>query len=113
MTALAEPVYVPVTLGPSWKRDEDGKFILPQLTLGWQVLGWTADWLQHGDGRPWRYTDEQARLTLWWYAIDDTGRFLYREGVVQRLKGWGKDRSPHLDLVCRRIRRTVPLLPFR
>jgi len=91
MTSLAEPVYKPVTIGPSWQRDDDGKFVLPVLTLGWQVLGWTADWLQHGDGRPWRYTDEQARLTLWWYAIDETGRFLYREGVIQRLKGWGKD----------------------
>lgn len=90
MTTLEQPTYKPVTLGPSWQRDESGQFILPQLTLGWQILGWTADWLQHGDGRPWQYTNEQARLTLWWYAIDHNGRFLYRDGVVQRLKGWGR-----------------------
>jgi hypothetical protein len=91
VTALAEPSYTPVKIGPSWQRGEDGKFILPERTLGWQVLGWTADWLQHEDGRPWTYTDEQARLTLWWFAVDERGRFIYRDGVIQRLKGWGKD----------------------
>lgn len=90
MTTLERPTYTPVRIGPTWQRGEDGHFILPERTLGWQILGWTADWLQHGDGRPWRYTDEQARLTLWWYAIDHRGRFIYRDGVVQRLKGWGR-----------------------
>lgn len=28
---------------------------------------------------------------LWWYAVDQAGRFVYRKGVLQRLKGWGKD----------------------
>src|SRR5690606_843725 len=32
------------------------------------------------------------RLTLWWYAMDPVSRrFLWRDGVIQRLKGWGKD----------------------
>lgn len=31
------------------------------------------------------------RFVLWWYAVDTTGRFLYRKAVLQRLKGWGKD----------------------
>lgn len=61
------------------------------MTLGWQILGWTRENLQHADGRSWTYTDEQARFLLWWYAIDGTGRFLFRDGVLQRLKGWGKD----------------------
>ena len=95
MTTLETPTYTPVRIGPTWQRDENGRFILPELTLGWQILGWTADWLQHGDGRPWRYTNEQARLTLWWYAIDDRGRFIYRDGVVQRLKGWGRPAKIH------------------
>lgn len=101
MTAVLEPpVYEPVRIGPSWERGDDGKFVLPERTLGWQVLGWAADWLQHEDGQPWTYTDEQARLTLWWYAVDERGRFIYRDGVVQRLKGWGK-RSADCDVVCR------------
>jgi phage terminase large subunit-like protein len=36
-------------------------------------------------------TDEQVRLILWWYAVDESGQYLYREGVIRRLKGWGKD----------------------
>lgn len=82
----------PFTLGPTWKRGPDGKFVLPEYTLGWQCLAWTATYLQHYVGKPWRYTPEQARLTLWWYAMDPvTNRFVWRDGVIQRLKGWGKD----------------------
>jgi hypothetical protein len=82
----------PFTLGPVWQRGPDGKFVLPEYTLGWHALSWTATYLQHGSGRPWRYTPEQARLTLWWYALDpETDTFLWRDGVIQRLKGWGKD----------------------
>lgn len=81
----------PVCIGPSWRRGDDGKFVLPELTLGWHALAWTAEYLQF-EGKPWRYTPEQARLTLWWYAVDpETGDFLFRDGVIQRLKGWGKD----------------------
>lgn len=68
---------------------------LPELTLGWQVLDWTIDYLLQPDGpdagAPWRFTNEQVRLILWWYAIDPLGRFIYRRAVVRRSKGWGKD----------------------
>lgn len=85
-------VVEPFTIGPTWKRGPDGRFLLPEYTLGWQCLAWTATYLQHYVGNPWRYTPEQARLTLWWYAMDPaTNRFLWRDGVIQRLKGWGKD----------------------
>ncbi|MEU3350250.1 terminase [Streptomyces sp. NPDC037389] len=89
---LPPDVIEPVALGPTWKRDESGRFVLPELSLGWHVLSWTAQYLQHSAGQPWRYTPEQARFTLWYYAIDPvTGRFLYRDAVFQRLKGHGKD----------------------
>lgn len=85
-------VVEPFTLGPTWKRGPDGKFILPEYTLGWHALAWSSTYLQHYAGKPWQYTPEQARLTLWWYAMDPvTNRFLWRDGVIQRLKGWGKD----------------------
>lgn len=88
----APDVVEPFILGPTWKRGPDGRFILPEYTLGWHALAWTSTYLQHYAGKPWRYTPEQARLTLWWYAMDPvTNRFLWRDGVVQRLKGWGKD----------------------
>ncbi|MGA4964502.1 terminase [Streptomyces pseudogriseolus] len=90
--AQVPEVVEPFTLGPTWKRGPDGRFILPEYTLGWQCLAWTKMYLQHYVGKAWQYTPEQARLTLWWYAMDPlTNRFLWRDGVLQRLKGWGKD----------------------
>lgn len=35
-------------------------------------------------------TQEQARLILTWYALDDVGRFLYRRAILEMAKGWGK-----------------------
>lgn len=96
--ALSEPAvlpwagteYPPVTVGPTWARAGD-RWVLPDRTLGWDVLGWCGTELQHSAGLPWRFTLEQARFLLWWYAVDEAGRFLFRDGVLQRLKGWGKD----------------------
>lgn len=48
--------------------------------------------------KPWKFTDEQLRFVLWWYAVDENGDFIYRTGVLQRLKGWGKD--PLLAVIC-------------
>lgn len=77
-----------VHIGPEGVPPED-------RTIGWHGLAWTARWLQHPDGpragEPWRFTPEQARLWLWWYAIDSSGRFVYRRGLIRRMKGWGKD----------------------
>ena len=76
----------PVLIGPQG---------LPKYTLGWSVLAWTAEKLLQpdgpGTGNPWRYTDEQARFLLWWYAVNEAGRFVYRRGMLRRVKGWGKD----------------------
>lgn len=83
----------PVRIGPTWRRDPDhpSGWHLPELTLGWHIVMWQAETLQHADGRPWRYTPEQLRFVLWWYAVTPDLRWLYRDGVLQRLKGWGKD----------------------
>jgi len=62
-------------------------------TLGWSVLEWTANYLQQPDGpnagQPWEFTTEQAKIILRWYEIDRQGRFVYRRGVLRRMKGWG------------------------
>lgn len=69
---------------------------LPQYTLGWGILDWCSAYLAHpsnepGDyGKPWVFTDEQAMFTLWFYAVDRYGKMLYRRGVLERPKGWGK-----------------------
>ncbi len=88
----------PVYIGPTWLRDEDGKWFLPEKSLGWEIIGWCGQWLKGEDGNPWKFTREQMRFLLWWYAVDDSGRFIYRKGVLQRMKGWGKD--PLLAVIC-------------
>lgn len=95
---LAEPAVVPwvgcewepVAIGPTW-QSVDGRWVLPDATIGWDVLGWCGTELQYSREQPWRFTLEQARLILWWYAVDENGQWLFRDGVIQRLKGWGKD----------------------
>ncbi|MFE0964069.1 MULTISPECIES: terminase [Streptomyces] len=88
----------PTFLGPTWAKDAFGQWKLPQRTLGWQIAGWCAEYLRAESGGPWKFTREQLRFILWWYAVDESGRFIYRKGVLQRLKGWGKD--PLLAVVC-------------
>lgn len=80
----------PVRIGPSWQRDGD-HWLLPERSLGWEMLAWTGVYLQAGRDEPWVWTDEQARFLLHWYAVGEDGRFIYRDGILQRLKGFGKD----------------------
>lgn len=84
--------YAPVCIGPTWRRDAAGGWLLPERTLGWEIAGWCAEYLNSPDGSgPWVFTLEQLRFVLWWYAIDEHGEFVHRTGVMQRLKGHGKD----------------------
>lgn len=103
----------PHIVGPSWRKTVDGAWYLPERTLGWGVLAWMSEYVNtpggHDDPKRLRLliemseagipvnenmflpTDEQVRLLLWWYAVDENGQYVYREGVIRRLKGWGKD----------------------
>ena len=84
--------YPPSILGPTWQKNDDGSWSLPKHSLGWEVLGWLAEYLNSPTGEgPFIATNEQARFLLWWYAVDERGEFVYRTGVMQRLKGHGKD----------------------
>lgn len=95
---------IPFVMGPTWDRnpDWDGPrdpqgYILPHLTLGYQAIRWVQDNLladevdDDDQPLPFKLTPEQARFILWMYAVDEDGRFLYREVTLQRLKGHGKD----------------------
>ena len=97
-------VVVPQHEGPTWSKDPDWTgprdadgYILPEITLGWQAVDWIGKSLladetdEHDNPLPFSLTSEQIRFILWFYAIDETGRFLYREVIFQRLKGHGKD----------------------
>jgi hypothetical protein len=95
-------VCVPQTYGPTWERNPDwdgvskaDQYVLPERTLGWQALAWIRENLQSDEldendqPVPFKPTFEQARFILWFYAVDERGDFVYREYVLQRLKGWG------------------------
>lgn len=79
----------PVKIGPTWVYNDGWK--LPKFTLGWRVLAWCGYWLKDKHGKPWAFTPEQTRFVLWYFAVDESGEFLYHSAVLQRLKGWGKD----------------------
>jgi len=80
-----------IFIGPTWATDDNDKWVLPERTLGWEIAMWCSTWLLGMDGEPWKFTREQLRFLLWWYAVDENGRFVYRTGCLQRMKGWGKD----------------------
>src|SRR5690606_18828636 len=76
--------------GPTWQWSPESGWLLPERTLGWDLLAWTGMWLRGSRG-PWAWTPEQARFLLWFYALDAAGDFEDHSAVLQRLKGWGKD----------------------
>lgn len=67
---------------------------LPTLTLGWEALAWAAKYLRHPNGiragKRWQFTREQARFILWFYAVDENGRWLYYHAARRLAKGSGK-----------------------
>lgn len=71
-------------------------------TLGWGVLAWAEAFLAQPDGvnagDAWGWTATQARIVAWWYAVDETGRWLYRRGQIVLPKGSGK--SPLAAALC-------------
>lgn len=81
----------PVYHGPTWEIGPLGTYVQPKWTLGWQAIDWVEANLINDEGGKFILTNEQKRLLLWWYAVDENGRFVYRKSVIQRLKGWGKD----------------------
>lgn len=82
----------PVVYGPTWTVTEDGTYALPKYTLAWELAEWCARWLkiedkETGEELPFTFTPEQLRFLCWFYAIDETGRFLYSRAMFQRMKG--------------------------
>lgn len=72
-------------------------------TLGYDILEWSGHMLAQPDGffigDPWEWTDAQARVILWWYAVDrQSGNFLFRRGQLVLPKGAGK--SPFAAGLC-------------
>ena len=85
----------PHIIGPTWRKTFDSSWHLPERTLGWGVLNWWAQYVKtpggENAGEAFLPTLEQARWVLWWYAVDEDGKYCHRNGVLRRMKGWGKD----------------------
>lgn len=96
---MSEPKLLPAPsfiIGPTWQRLEEGGYHLPEKSLGPAIVNWMYDYViqptgpRAGEG--FIVTFEQYRFLMWWYAVNpDSGRFTYRNGLLRRLKGWGKD----------------------
>lgn len=85
----------PHIVGPTWRKTVDGQWYLPKRSLGWGILNWWASYVKtpggEDAGSPFMPTLEQARFILWLYAVDETGKYTYRNAVFRRMKGHGKD----------------------
>lgn len=66
----------------------------PDLTLGWGVIAHASKLLVQPNGpragKLWTPTTGQARFLLWWYAVDEDGRWIFNHGVRRLAKGSGK-----------------------
>lgn len=66
----------------------------PERTLGYEAAEWAHEWLVQPNGprakQPFRLTFDQFRFLLWWYAVDEQGRWLFNHGVRRLAKGSGK-----------------------
>ncbi|GAB3209789.1 terminase [Marinactinospora endophytica] len=75
---------------------------VPEYTLGWEVVRWATKYLRHPNGpnagHRWEFVPSQVRFLLWWYAVDESGRWLYSHGVRRLAKGSGK--SPFAALLA-------------
>ena len=67
---------------------------LPEFTLGYEVLYWIETNLLQPNGphagTPFKPTIGQAKFILWFYAVDEHGRWLYNRAVRRLAKGSGK-----------------------
>ena len=69
-------------------------------TLGPLVAQWIHDKLPSpaDPSRGFDLTAEQAGIVMRWFAVDERGRFVYRSGMLQQAKGWGK--SPFVSALA-------------
>jgi hypothetical protein len=75
---------------------------IPKLTLGWEAIAWAVKYLKQPNGanagQRWQFVESQAKYLLWWYAVDEDGRWIFDHGVRRLAKGSGK--SPFAGVLC-------------
>ena len=100
------PEFHPTYLGPVFRRDENGQFVLPEHTIGLGCIRWAGKWLRGADGDAgWKFTPEQMRLLMHWYATTSCGRL---HSVVA-----GADAMASSRASVRRARGVVPVTGIR
>lgn len=96
-TALASPLDRLDTLP---RFPVDGRV----LTLAPAVIAWAEDVLIQPNGRnagkKFQFTPRQLRFLMWWYAVDDEGRWLFQHGVRRLAKGSGKSPFAAVLALC-------------
>lgn len=74
----------------------------PEFTLGWEAIHWAESLLVQPNGPraglPFRFTCDQLRFTLWWYAMKPDGSWLFNHGARRLAKGSGK--SPYAAVMA-------------
>jgi hypothetical protein len=74
---------------------------VPDLTLGWEVIQWAANYLRHPNGpragQRWEFVESQVLFLLHWYSVNEDGSWVYHHGVRRLSKGSGK--SPFAALL--------------
>lgn len=94
-TAADAPSDKLVTLPSGWPQDHG------YATLGVEAYKWARKLVQPNGpraGRPFRFTDEQLRFLLWFYALDDDAQWVYDHAARRLAKGSGK--SPMAAVVA-------------
>lgn len=74
------------------------------LTLAPEIIAWAEGILIQPNGahagRPFQFTPRQLRFTLWWYAVDDDGCWLFQHGARRLAKGSGKSPFAAVLALC-------------
>jgi len=67
---------------------------LPDLTLGWEVVKGATKYLRQPNGpragQRFEFVNSQIRFLLWWYAVDESGNWLFHRAIRRLAKGSGK-----------------------
>lgn len=75
---------------------------VPKLTLGWEVVRAATKYLRQPNGpragQRFEFVDSQIRFLLWFYSVDEQGRWLFHHAVRRLAKGSGK--SPFAALLA-------------
>lgn len=74
----------------------------PDLTLGWEAVKWARKYLRQPNGpragERFDFVPSQLRFVLWFYAVNESGDWLFRRAVRRLAKGSGK--SPFAALIA-------------